>query len=218
MFQIIHELLNVFFILQTRYFAAVLLVRATSETMKRKPSFQLHSDKDLVNTDFDPISSLSIPNFIDKNNLTMHPDGVTPWRGAREKTSIFMQMLIEACSAPGSRIVDLTVGTGINFYILVFYVFFLLKFLLNFFPQTYIISFQKNSKICLCQVLHFMLVEHRVGISWVSRRTSLYSMMFLNPYWQAHLHLMQRWITLTMRMMTMRILRSMIFVRKLTTY
>ena len=58
--------------------------------MKQKPSFQLHSNKDLVNIDFDPISGLSIPNIIDKNNLTMHYDGVTLWRGAREKTSIFM--------------------------------------------------------------------------------------------------------------------------------
>ena len=113
-----------FFLLQTRYFAVVLLVRAPSETMNRKPSFQLHSDKDLVNTDSDPISGLSIPNFIDKSILTMHSDGVTPWRGAREKTSIFMQMLIEACSAPGSRIVDLTVGTCINFYKLLFHGFF----------------------------------------------------------------------------------------------
>lgn len=39
---------------------------------------------------------------------------------ARKKTSIFMQMLIEACSAPSSRIVDLTIETCINFYILVF--------------------------------------------------------------------------------------------------
>ena len=112
------------FFLQTRYFAAVLLVRATSESMKRKPSFQLHPDKDLVDTDFDPISGLSIPNFIEPNNLTMQHDGVTPWRGAREKTSIFMQMLIEACSTPGSRIVDLTVGTCTNFYSLILFSFY----------------------------------------------------------------------------------------------
>ena len=135
MFHIIHNLLNILFLLQTRYFVVVLLVRATSATMKRKPSFQLHSDKDLVNTDFDPLSGLSIPNFIDKNNLTMHIDGITPWRGAREKTSIFMQMLIEACSAPGSRIVDLTVGTGINSYQHILYVFSLLKFVLYFFSS-----------------------------------------------------------------------------------
>ena len=40
--------------------------------MKQKPYFQLHSDKDLVSINFGLISGLSIPNFIDKNNLTMH--------------------------------------------------------------------------------------------------------------------------------------------------
>jgi len=34
----------------------------------------------LVNIDFDPISGLSIPNLIDKNNLTIHIDGFTPWQ------------------------------------------------------------------------------------------------------------------------------------------
>ena len=177
---------SMYIFLQTRYFVVVLLIHVTSETMEQKPSFQLHFDKDMVNIDFDPISSLSIPNCIDKNNLTMHSNGVTLWGGAREKTSIFMQMLIEACSTPGSRIVDLTVGTCINFYKLVFSYFFLNH-------TSYIIHhfFQSFSKVCFSPVLYFMHVEHHVGISWGLRRTSLYSMMFLNPCWQAHLHLMQ---------------------------
>lgn len=155
-----------FFLLQTRYFAVVLLVRAPSETMNRKPSFQLHSDKDLVNTDSDPISGLSIPNFIDKSILTMHSDGVTPWRGAREKTSIFMQMLIEACSAPGSRIVDLTVGTCINFYKLLFHGFFFPFFCL-FYGQSFMFfhHFFQN-KIASITLLNFL--SHRFYTSCMS--------------------------------------------------
>ena len=91
---------------------------------------------------------------------------------------------------------------------------------LQFFPLAYIIyytSFFFNffPKVCFSQVLHFMRVEHQVDISWGLKRTSLYSMMFLNPCWHAHLHLMQTWKTLRMTMTIMRILSSMIFVRKL---
>jgi hypothetical protein len=62
--------------LQTQYFVVVHLVY---ETMKRRPYFQLRFVKDLVNTDFDHISGLSIPNFIDKHNQTIYYDGVTLW-------------------------------------------------------------------------------------------------------------------------------------------
>ena len=39
-------------------------------------------------------------------------NGGTPWRGPREKARAFMQMVVEALSAPGDVIMDCTVGTG----------------------------------------------------------------------------------------------------------
>ena len=205
--------------LQTRYFVVVLLVPTTSEMMKRKPYFQSYYDKDLININFDPIYGLSIPNFIDKNNQNMRSDGVTPCRCAREKIFAFMQILIEACSTPSSRIVDLIVGTCINFYKLVFSCIFpphisLQIFFSNVHHILYIIFLQSIFKVCFSQMLHFILAEHHVGISWGLRRTSLYSMMFLNPCWQAHLHLMQMCKILRMTMTIMRTLSSMNFVLK----
>ena len=52
-----------------------------------------------------------------------------------------MEMLIEACSALNSTIVDLTVETSIKFYKLVFHVFFPTQIFLQFFFQTYIIYY-----------------------------------------------------------------------------
>lgn len=135
-----------------------------------------------------------------------------------KKPPIFMQMLIEACSAPGSRIVDFIIGPCINVYKLVFSFFsssnFFAIIFSNIYHIFYIIFLRSFSKVCLLHVLHFICVEHGDIISW-SLRTSLYSMIFLNHCWQAHLHLMQTWETLRMTMSIMRISSLMNFVRKL---
>ena len=90
-----------------------------------------------------------------------------------------MEMLIEACSALNSTIVDLTVETSIKFYKLVFHVFFPTQIFLQFFFQTYIIYYTSNflqsySKICFSHVLHFMRIEHQVSSSWALRTTSFF--------------------------------------------
>jgi hypothetical protein len=103
---------------------------------------------------------------------------------------------------------------------LIYYFFFLFKFLCNLSFSNihhiiYIIFFQTFSLVCFSQVLHFIRVEHRVGISRGLRWTSLYSMMFLNPCWHAHLHLMHTCKILRMTMTVMETLSSMNFVCKL---
>ena len=37
----------------------------------------------------------------------------TPWKGPREKARAFMQMVVEALSAPGDVIMDCTAGIGV---------------------------------------------------------------------------------------------------------
>jgi hypothetical protein len=42
-------------------------------------------------------------------------NGVLPWRGAREKDPLFVQLLIEAFSKPGDVVLDCFASTG-NFH------------------------------------------------------------------------------------------------------
>ena len=51
-----------------------------------------------------------LQNFCGRENIPMN--GGTPWRGPREKAKAFMQMVVEALSAPGDVIMDCTTGTG----------------------------------------------------------------------------------------------------------
>ena len=50
-----------------------------------------------------------LPNFCGRDDVAMN--GGTPWRGPREKARTFMQMAMEALSAPGDVIMDYTAGT-----------------------------------------------------------------------------------------------------------
>ena len=70
---------------------------------------KLHSDPDFAGTAEDPIKYLLLKNIV--TSPTMMPNG-EPWRGAREKSDIFFQLLINACSKFGDTIVDLTASTG----------------------------------------------------------------------------------------------------------
>ena len=51
-----------------------------------------------------------LQNFYGRDDVAMN--GGTPWRGPREKARAFMQMVVEALSAPGDVIMDCTAGTG----------------------------------------------------------------------------------------------------------
>jgi hypothetical protein len=70
--------------------------------------FELHQDPDLVNTSEDPIKYLIVRNSV--FNPALDRDR-KPWRGPREKSDIFFQILIEACSMPGSIVADLSAST-----------------------------------------------------------------------------------------------------------
>lgn len=52
-----------------------------------------------------------LQNYMGKDDQLMNGD--TPWRGAREKSTLFMQMLIQASSLPGDVVLDCTAGTGV---------------------------------------------------------------------------------------------------------
>ena len=53
-----------------------------------------------------------LQNFIGRNDQMMN--GCMPWRGPREKSTLFMQMLIEASSLPGDLVLDCTASTGMH--------------------------------------------------------------------------------------------------------
>ena len=76
---------------------------------RRPRPLKIIPDPILVNTNKDPIKFLSLQNIV--LAPTMNQDG-KPWRGAKEKSDIFFQILIEACSLLGSIVVDLTASTG----------------------------------------------------------------------------------------------------------
>ena len=54
-------------------------------------------------------------NQITNTNMCLKQCG-QPWRGAKEKSPLVMQQLIEACSPLHGRILDLSVGTGASFH------------------------------------------------------------------------------------------------------
>jgi DNA modification methylase len=100
-------------LMQTINFTAALLRKTgqvASDQWDRKPApLNLNPDLELVDTIEDPIKLLSIRNSVLSPSLM--PNG-KPWHGAREKPSIFFQVLIEACSSEGSIVADLTASTG----------------------------------------------------------------------------------------------------------
>ena len=77
---------------------------------ERAPPFQFRTvpshDAVGINVGKDDI----LQNFCGRDNVAMN--GGIPWRGPREKARAFMQMVVEALSAPGDVIMDCTAGTG----------------------------------------------------------------------------------------------------------
>lgn len=75
--------------------------------------FKLRESGKVVDPLADPVELDAIYNHIPDVALPMQ----TPqqaWRGARDRSPAFMQVLLETCSPPGSRILDLTAGTGLH--------------------------------------------------------------------------------------------------------
>jgi hypothetical protein len=53
-------------------------------------------------------------NFTDASSQLMRDDGITPWRGPREKHPLFYQVLIGVFSKSEGIVADLTIVTGIK--------------------------------------------------------------------------------------------------------
>lgn len=84
-----------------------LVVRKLDGVPTSKFAFQLipaldHYGVDVARDDI-------LQNFIGKDDQLMN--GGTPWRGPREKSMLFMQMLIQASSLPNDVVLDCIVGT-----------------------------------------------------------------------------------------------------------
>jgi hypothetical protein len=98
---------------QTKFFFAALLVKTgkvVDDVWDRSPiPLVLNPDAKLVGTNEDPIEHLSLRNAI--SSFTMTKAGEL-WRGSREKSDVFFQILIEACSSEGSVVADLSASTG----------------------------------------------------------------------------------------------------------
>ena len=99
-------------LLQTFNFCVTLIVKSSDVNWPRMPQkLKLHSDPDFAIKYLllDPIKYLLLENIV--TSPAMMPNR-EPWRGAREKSDIFFQLLIDACSKFGDTVVDLTASTG----------------------------------------------------------------------------------------------------------
>jgi hypothetical protein len=76
----------------------------------------MHIDKNLsensMNLDDDVLY-----NFTNASSQLMRDDGITPWRGPREKHPLFYHILIDAFSKFKSIVTDLTVATCIKYFV-----------------------------------------------------------------------------------------------------
>lgn len=87
-------------------FAISLVVKETPTPF----SFQTVPSHDAVGVNVGKDDILQ--NFCGRDDVAMNGD--KPWRGPREKARPFMQMLVEACSAPGDVVMDCTAATGLS--------------------------------------------------------------------------------------------------------
>jgi hypothetical protein len=110
----------------------------------------MNIDKDLsengMNLDDDVLY-----NFTDASSQLMRDDGITPWRGPREKHPLFYQVLIDAFSKSEGIVADLTVATGIKYFV------FALKLFSMYSLQTKMLSFVVILIIFFYRALHTCL-------------------------------------------------------------
>jgi hypothetical protein len=76
---------------------------------RRPIPLTLNADRELADSKGDPTKFLFLRNIV-VSPLSM-PNGL-PWRDTREKSDVFFQILIDACSHEGSIVTDLTSLTG----------------------------------------------------------------------------------------------------------
>jgi hypothetical protein len=63
-------------------------------------------------------------NFTDASSQLLRDDGITPWKGPREKHLLFYHVLIDAFSKSEGIVADLTVATGIKHFVFCFEIIF----------------------------------------------------------------------------------------------
>jgi hypothetical protein len=96
--------INLYGVVQTRHFGAYLLVKKGSS----KCTFSSSSSIKYIGVDV--ASNEWLQNFTTRADQAMN--GQKPWRGPREKSPGFWQMLIEASTLPGDIVLDCTAMTG----------------------------------------------------------------------------------------------------------
>ena len=123
--------------MQTIMFTAILVVqsfRDTSRLKRKSMHFQMNIHKDLSENGMN-LNDDVLYNFTDASSQLMRVDGITPWRGPREKHLLFYQVLIDAFSKCEGIVADLIVATCINYFV------FALKLFLMYSLQTKMLSF-----------------------------------------------------------------------------
>jgi len=103
------EILTWFFLQNMKFYISLVVKASGPKTMKEFTFHEVPSHAKLgVDVGRDDI----IQNFLPTEEVAMNGD--TPWRGPREHSREFMQMLVEAITELGDVVVDYTVATGIS--------------------------------------------------------------------------------------------------------
>ena len=74
------------------------------------PAFSFQPVEELEAHGIDVATDDVLHNLVTRESQLMN--GTTPWRGAREKDPLLMQMLIESTTAFGDLVLDCTASTG----------------------------------------------------------------------------------------------------------
>jgi hypothetical protein len=96
--------INLYGVVQTQRFGAYLLVK------KESSKFTFSTSSSMKDIGVDVASDEWLQNFTTRVDQAMN--GLKPWRGPREKSPDFWQMLIEASTLPGDIVLDCTAMTG----------------------------------------------------------------------------------------------------------
>jgi hypothetical protein len=96
--------INLYGVVQTQRFGAYLLVK------KGSSKFTFSTSSSMKDIGVDVASDEWLQNFTTRADPAMN--GLKPWRGPREKSPGFWQMLIEASILPGDIVLDCNTMTG----------------------------------------------------------------------------------------------------------
>ena len=100
-------------------------------------AFSKNIDRDLSENDMN-LDDHFLFNFIDASSQLMRDDGITPWRGPRQKHPLFYQVLIDVLSKSEHIVADLSTSTCIN----IFFAWKLFKILFHKLKHSHLLFFQ----------------------------------------------------------------------------